>query len=265
MNKLLSIDLEFNKNKNILSAGLLEIKNETLASVKELFFENFVDCHTFKIHGLTEEFLKENSSKKETEEDIKNLVKEQDYIIGFDLTNDFKALKLNGSQFYGKRKVIDIKYILSFFGMEISLENASKKMKIFPKCKGMFPLHTSIMDSFVSYLIFEYLVIFVLEETKFNRKEVYEDLAAISSCAYFSEKWNYDYYYEKYYFLYRELKTLRDVEIIEKKSTKRIEIPLKDHIEIYDENFNIVGKTKNLKNIQANKFFKPEFALGYKS
>ena len=265
MSKMISVDLEFNKDKEILSAGMLQIEKGILKSIDEFFFENKVDRHTYKIHGLSEDFLKKNSTKGVKESDLRDMVKDSNYIIGFDLRNDFLALNINSSLIYGERKVIDIRHILSFFDIKGSLESVSKKLGIFSKCKGMFPIHTSIMDSLLSYLIFEYFVVFISSEKRCDKKEILKDLADMSSCSYFSESWMYDHYYEKYFLLYKELKKIDKINIPKKAVTsKRIKIPFTNHIEVYDEHFNIVGKIKKAKTKKENIFFKPEILLGYK-
>ena len=265
MSKIISIDLEFNKDKEVLSAGILQVEKGTLRSINEFFFENKVDKYTYKIHGLSEDFLKKNSTKGIKESDLRDMIKDSNYIVGFDLRNDFVALNMNSNLMYGGRKAIDIKYILSFFDIKGSLESVSKKLGIFSKCKGMFPIHTSIMDSLLSYLIFEYFFVFISSEKKIDKKEILKDLADMSSYSYFSEPWMYDYHYEKYFSLYRELKKIDKINIPKKVVTsKRVKISFTNHTEIYDEHFNIVGKIKKAKTKKENKFFKPEISLGYK-
>lgn len=264
MSKLLSLDIEFNIRKEPLSIGLLRVNQNQIEAIEEFYFNNTVDKKTQKIHGLSKELIQAHSSNKNIK-DISNLIKEQNFLVGFDLQNDLKSLDLNPNKFYGTKKIIDLRYLTLFFNLDESLGSLSKKMNIVNKCRGLFPIHTSIMDSLLSYLILEYLVVFIFNKTLEPKELILKNLAEISSLSYYRENWRYEHYYDKYFFLQKELNNIKKANIPKEiNGSKHFKVNLSKYTEIYDENFNIIEKFKNKDNESKDVFFKPELDLGYK-
>lgn len=140
--KILSLDSEFNKNKEILSLGLY-IENHLES---EFYFSNNVDKYTYKIHGLKNDFLKKYG-RKYSYNNFKYIEK-FDYIVGFDIMQDLEVMKVPKiGSLYSKKKVIDLKIIINSQDLEISLESLLNIVDI----KNTL-IHTAFFDAKLTLL-----------------------------------------------------------------------------------------------------------------
>jgi hypothetical protein len=237
---IIFFDLEFNKYQEVLSAGYIETNGLKIYNIKEFFFKNKTDNHTYKIHGLSNSFLQKYGKDKKEINSFKNTLLSKDYIIGFSITNDFKALNIREGSLYKTRKLIDLNLFFSLFNIKASLETIVKSLNLNIKTQPFFPIHTSIMDSLMVYTVIEYLFRY---NKDISLNIFLEDLADISYIKYHNDTWEFEKYLEKYnHFkeLFKELNFIKDKTI--QSVYKYIEYD--ENIEIIDQNYNIIAKYK---------------------
>lgn len=239
---LLSIDLEFNNKKQVLSSGLISSSFFNINSIQENFFNNYSDKKTYSIHGLNSEFLHKFSNG--SQHNIIDSINSHDFIIGFDLKNDFKVLNLNYNRFLFKNKIIDLKLILHAFNIKISLSNLLIKSSLIKNFKNLFPIHTSIMDSFLSFVFLEYLIVFIYKNYNYSIPEILNDLASLSNYFYFKQFWLFEPIIDKYHFLIPLFNEINSISINSESSEPYFLLELINNIEIYNKNFYIIGKYK---------------------
>lgn len=265
---LLSIDLEFNNKKEILSSGLISSSFFNISTIEENFFNNYSDKKTYSIHGLNSEFLSKFANGSNI--DVLKKINLHDFIIGFDLNNDFKVLNLNYTRYLFKNKIIDLKIILQAFNVKTSLSNLLIKSKLIHNFKNLFPIHTSIMDSFLSFIFLEHLVVFILKNSSLSIQEILTDLAYLSNYFYFKQFWLFEPIVDKYYFLFSLFKEINSNLIIQESTEPFFKLELNQNIEIYNKNFYIIGKykkeefsnTENLTSISIKT--KNDISIGYR-
>lgn len=244
MVKFISFDLEYNKNREILSAGLVEFQDFELINLEELFFNNKSDEDSYKIHGLNNSFLSKYGNDLSKLNSFKNKLHSQDYLIGFDLKHDLKVLQFNNRKLFANNKIIDLKLILELFEVNLSLSKLISKTNLMNKYKSLFPIHTSIMDSLLTYIFFKKLLDIIVSVTKLPKEEIIKDLAIMSNTVYFHETWRYDLISEKYFFLRRIFHSIknRPSNEIDKDIFKIFEID--GNIEVFNKDFFIIAKYK---------------------
>jgi hypothetical protein len=265
---LLSIDLEFNNKKEILSSGLISSNFFNISSIEENFFNNSSDKKTYSIHGLNSDFLLKFANGSSY--NILNNINSHDLLIGFDLKNDFKVLNLNYTRYLFNNKIIDLKLILQSFNIKTSLSNLLIKSKIIHNFKNLLPIHTSIMDSFLSFIFLEHLVVFILKNSSFSIQEILTDLASLSNYFYFKQFWLFEPIIDKYYFLFSLFQEINSNSVIQESTEPFFKLELNQNIEIYNKNFYIIGKykkedfsnTENLTSISIKT--KNDISIGYR-
>lgn len=263
--KILTLDLEYNNNKQILSSGCIYSNLFDIQKIDEKFYKNKTDERTYKIHGLSNDFLSKYGKEKCI---LKHILKEQDYLVGFSIVSDFKVLGLkNPEHLYRYEKVIDIQLILNLFGVHMSLSSLLQKTNLLEQYKMLFPIHTSIMDSFLCFIFLEYLVAYIKEHTQKSTESILENLAKLTKYKYNKEFWLYEKEVEKMDYLYILLKEIQDIQIEEISNEPKYKKYINENLEVYNESFYIIGKYKKFKqnlNLKKLNFFKQNLNVGYK-
>lgn len=181
---MIFIDTEFNKNIEILSLGITTNDN-----VNEFYFLNDPRDNSFKIHGLTHIFLKEHGLDPKTAKQVL-FSHPHDVIVGYDIDKDLSALNLSSAKMFANNKIIDLKLIISMFGINPSLETFAIASGILEENKNTLPIHTSSMDSFLLKKVYNVIVDF-LKEKGFDETTIISDFLELSRIRYFKEEWNY--------------------------------------------------------------------------
>lgn len=272
MLKIATVDTEFNHDKKILSAGLVYSSNLNILKLDEILFKETVDYRTYKIHGLNNKFLKKHGKQKYIHlPKLKQELMSQDFIVGFAIRQDIDVINLPKNLF-NNFKIIDLDIILRIFNLlNVSLEHVVKSLDLLNTHKSKFPIHTSIMDSILTFSLFSYLVNFVKNNTNYSEKEIILDFAKMS----FYKK-------EKKMDLINQMKEkysclLKIIDIIKKNEKTKIETKflkvlfLKNSVEVYNQDMFIVGKytyfffKENFKETYEKIFIKKECSnFGFK-
>lgn len=245
MLKIATIDTEFNNDKKILSAGLILSENLNITNFKEFVFKENVDYRTYKIHGLNYKYLKRyGKSKKEYLPILKEELLKQNIIIGFSMKQDLKVLNLVNLNY--SFKLIDIDLIFKLFHFNsFSLEHCAKSLNILEKHKSKYPIHTSIMDSFLTFCLFKHLVDYINKITKIPIETIINDLSNIYSFKELKQINKLNEIKEKYICL------SNIVNIIQKTKKEKIEnktffsLFLKNSVEIYNQDMFMIAKYKH--------------------
>lgn len=269
MVKMISFDLEYNKKREVLSAGLIELENFTISFIEELFFNNKSDSDTYKIHGLNNDFLSKYGKDSSEIQILNKKLLEQDYLIGFDLKHDLKVLNLNYRKLFSKHKIIDLKLILELFDLNISLSKLLEKTNLMEKYKSLLPIHTSIMDSFLTYTFLDKLILSIQSTLNISKEDILKDLAIMSTTVFQRESWRYDFITDKYYFLRSFFSSVKNnhVNKISKTIFKVLEV--NGNIELYNKDYYMIGKYKKEDykekyQIDEIKTIKKSFNLGFR-
>jgi len=151
---IVAIDCEYNSSHQILSFGY-----KTKKCLDEFYFNHCVDKRSFKIHCLSKTFLNDYGFDFfKSKSLIKDVIKNKDYIVGFDLFNDFKVLNIKSIHLYNEKKIIDLKIVLDVLNLNsISLS----KMFLFLNKKHLISdatYHTSSYDSEITFNIINLLI-----------------------------------------------------------------------------------------------------------
>lgn len=177
---IISIDLEFNKLYRPLSLGY-ECSN---GISNELYFKNETDFSSYKIHGIPNYFLnKYGKDFRREKEQIVSYLKMHDYILGFNISNDFKALRMNDYYLlYQDNKVIDIEIIINLFNINLSLFNLFKVFNINIRADGL-TTHSALFDSMATMSILNKMIM-IAQSKNINREELISDFSKITSSVY---------------------------------------------------------------------------------
>ena len=262
---LTTIDSEFNNKYQPLSIGIVKSKLFNINYIHESFYKASVDFGSYRIHGLSESFLRKFGKEQFEARKLVNALCDT-VLVGFSIENDIRAIKI--PRHY---KLIDLHDIFKSFGLSISLEKFGIKTGIINKFKNFMPLHTALMDSFLTFAILEHLVFFLRREG-FSTTEVLNDLIDITKN--FKSKENSDEYHKKYESLKDLLKELKDVPI-EVNKCKDIYIKLKNNtFDVLDSECNIIARykkneyqyfrDKNKRKVEFIKCHKKEYNMGFK-
>ena len=183
MIKIISIDTEYNNYKEPLSIGIT-----TSDITIEFYVKNKVDKRTFEIHGIASSYL---HSKKEfhiIKKDIFNHLLESDYIVGFDVEQDFQTITLRQYfSLYDNKKVIDLKNIFNFIGINGSLTSISEMFSLNePLMKTLTP-HSASYDSIITFRLLDKILSYGIKEG-FSKEFILNELAEISKYLFNKER-----------------------------------------------------------------------------
>lgn len=187
MIKIVALDTEYNSRREILSLGLF---NNYIA--EDYYFNNKVDSITKSIHGLEYSFLKKFDSYK-SEKYLTNILS-YDYLVGFDIYSDLEVLKISKIEsLYSKFKIIDIKFIYSYLGLNLSLEKLSSLIKF----NGI--IHTSLGDSQITFKLM--LFLYKSCQDKFSYEVFLSKLAQLTYHSFLGCQWEKDLIESEFSFL----------------------------------------------------------------
>lgn len=178
--KFISIDLEFNKKYQPLSFGYQDNNDK----FNEFYFKNETDFFSYKVHGIPNYFLSKYGKyfHKEKENIISNILSYQ-YIVGFNIINDFKSLKIkNFYNLYKSKRVIDIESIINLFGINISLFKLYKSFNVKVRLKGV-TAHNALFDSIATNQILK-IIIKSMVKNGIPEDEILEDFARMTYLIY---------------------------------------------------------------------------------
>jgi DNA polymerase III epsilon subunit-like protein len=151
MTKIISIDTEYNNYKEPLSIGIT-----TSDLTKEFYIKNKVDKRTFEIHGIASSYL---NSKKEfhlIKKELFNHLLESDYIVGFDVEQDFQTITLRQYfTLYDNKKVIDLKNVFNFIGINGSLTSISEIFSLNESLMKTLSPHSASYDSIITFRLLD--------------------------------------------------------------------------------------------------------------
>jgi len=177
--KIISIDTEFNNKNEILSLGVYseEIK-------KELYFNNSVDKYTFEIHGLTNSFLKDYGKCFQLKDH--DYIFEHDYIIGFDIFQDMKAMKVNKiNNLFISNKIIDLKIIINALNIHCSLSNLFNGLSLDNTSCDL--THTAYYDAKITHLS----LVEIFNISNYDNFDLFlKNCAKLTSSHYLSLEWD---------------------------------------------------------------------------
>lgn len=263
--KIITLDLEYNNQKQVLSSGCIYSNFFNLQKFEENFYKNKVDYRTFKIHGLSNKFIyKYGKNKCTLQEKLNNF----DFIVGFSIISDFKVLNTKNIDYlYEKEKVIDIQLIMNTFNVNMSLGSLVDKSGLLNQYKTSFPLHTSIMDSFLTYIFLEHLVNYIKIKTNEDLYSILKKLAKITRHKFKKEYWIYEDMVKDMLYLDSLFREIKNTDIDKISSKPKYKKNFKESIEIYNETFHIIGKYKNYNcnlELPSVNFSKDDFNMGFK-
>lgn len=183
MTKIISIDTEYNHYKEPLSIGIT-----TSDSTVEFYVKNKVDKRTFEIHGIASSFL---NSKKEfhlIKKSIFDKLLESNYIVGFDVEQDFQTITLRQYfSLYDNKKVIDLKSIFNFIGINGSLTSISGLFSLNDNLMKTLSPHSSSYDSIITFRLLNKIIEFG-ENEGFLKNVILNELAEISKYLFNKER-----------------------------------------------------------------------------
>jgi len=179
LENVIAIDCEYNSDKKPLSFGYTIVKPRESEHylLSEILFKEVVDKRSFSIHGIPEFFLKKNGLDFFTKKAlIKDLLYSSEYIVGFDLNNDFKVLQIRVFDLYKDKIVIDIKSVLDYAGLrDISLDKLACMLELNMENKGIY--HTASFDSYITIKILEKIIALSNRSTK----QILKDFSEVTS------------------------------------------------------------------------------------
>ena len=112
---LTTIDSEFNNKYQPLSIGIVKSKLFNINYIHESFYKASVDFWSYRIHGLSESFLRKFGKEQFESRKLVNALGDT-VLVGFSIENDIRAIKI--PRHY---KLIDLHDIFKSFDLGILL------------------------------------------------------------------------------------------------------------------------------------------------
>lgn len=176
MIKTVAIDTEYNSSKDPLSIGITNQDNELC----EFFIKNSVDRRTFDIHGIATSYLSIQNEFYLIKKDIHEKIISSDYIIGFDIEQDFIVLNLKQYfSLFDKKRVIDLKHIFSFIGINTSLTKIAGMFNLNEELMTKLSPHSASYDSIISHKLLDKVVELGIT-SGYTKEVILNELAEIS-------------------------------------------------------------------------------------
>ena len=148
MNNVLSIDTEFNNQKEILSLGLYSTDIS-----EELYFKNRSNDSSLRVHGLITEFLMD-SGQEYRFSSVKKFFDQKEYFLAYGIDHDLQCLSIpKKGSLYMTNKIIDLRVLIVALGMDGTLSDLQHTLGINMGQSQL--IHSAYFDAKLTFKILE--------------------------------------------------------------------------------------------------------------